>query len=95
LDSKGITVRNVEGAVELRVADTVNGHLRVRRVTNNVEIDLPNVPASRSGRANSFRPEDEDDSSQGRSRNYSLQLGAGGADIVISGIEGRVKVRGI
>jgi hypothetical protein len=94
LDSKGITVRNVEGAVELRVANTVNGNLRVRGAEN-VAIDLPNAPAIKSGIRNSYQPEDEDDSSRSRSRNYSLQLGTGGADIVISGIEGRVRVRGL
>jgi hypothetical protein len=86
LDSQGITVRNVEGEVELRVADNVNANLRVHRVTENVVIDLPNAPASRRGRRNSFQPEDRD---------YSLQLGTGGADILISGIEGSVKVGGV
>jgi hypothetical protein len=63
----------------------VNGNLRVHGVTENVEIDLPNAPASRSSGRNSFQPED---------RGYSFRLGAGGADIVISGIEGSVKIHG-
>jgi len=76
LGSQGITVRNVEGAVELRVAENVNANLRVHRSVN-VVIDLPNAPASKAG------------------REYWLQLGSGGADIVISGIEGSVKIRGV
>lgn len=86
LDSQGITVRNIEGAVELRVAGNVNANLRVQRVTDNVDIDLPNAPEIRRSRQNSFQPE---------RREYSLQLGTGGADILISGIEGSVKIRGV
>lgn len=78
LDSQGIAVRNVEGSVELRVAENVNANLRVQRVSENVQIDLPNAPASGSSR-----------------RGYSFQLGTGGADILISGIEGSVRIRGV
>jgi DUF4097 and DUF4098 domain-containing protein YvlB len=76
LDSQGVTVRYVEGDVELNVAGNVNANLRVQRAEN-VEIDLPNSAASRTG-----------------GRGYSLQLGAGGADLSISGIEGSVRIRG-
>jgi DUF4097 and DUF4098 domain-containing protein YvlB len=77
LDSQGVTVRYVEGDVELNVAGSVNANLRVQRAEN-VEIDIPNAAASRTG-----------------GRNYSLQLGAGGANISISGIEGSVRIRGV
>ena len=92
LDAKGITVRGIEGDVELRVAGSVNANLRVRRATDRVDIDLPNAPASRSDRSNSYQSDDED---SGRRNDYSLQVGTGGADIVISGIEGHVKVRSL
>ena len=78
LSSPGINVHNIEGAVELRVAENVNANLLVRGVSDSVEIDLPNAPATISGR-----------------RVYSAQLGSGGADISISGVEGSVKIRGV
>ncbi len=90
LDSQGITVRNIEGAVELRVADNINANLRVRGAKN-VDIDLPNAPNKRI-RTNSFQSEDENSSRRGGTE---LQLGAGGAKILISGIEGSVRVRGL
>lgn len=76
VNSPGITVRGIEGDVEVRVAESVNANLRVQRAEN-VEIDLPNAASSRTS-----------------GRGYSLQLGTGGADISISGIEGSVKIRG-
>jgi len=89
LDSQGITLRSIEGNVELRVADTLNANLRVRGA-DRVDVDLLNAPNKRIA-TNSFQSEDEDRSRRGT----ELQLGAGGPDIVISGIEGRVRVRGI
>jgi len=90
LDSQGITVRGIEGNVELRVADNLNANLRVR-AADRVDIDLPNAPNKRSG-ANSFQSEEEDSPRHGSTE---LQLGAGGPQILISGIEGRVRVRGM
>jgi len=90
LDSHGITVRTVEGPVELRVANDINANLRVRGAEN-VDIDLPNTPNKRIG-TNLFQSEDDERS---RRRGTELQLGTGGATILISGIEGRVRVRGL
>lgn len=90
LDSQGITVRSVEGPVELRVADNINADLRVRGA-DSVYVDLPNVLNKRLN-TNSFQSEDEDGS---RRSETELQLGAGGARILISRIEGRVRVRGL
>ncbi|MFN2498663.1 MAG: hypothetical protein ABR557_06205 [Pyrinomonadaceae bacterium] len=90
LDSQGITVRSVEGPVELRVADNINADLRVREA-DSVYVDLPNVLNKRLN-TNSFQSEDEDGS---RRSETELQLGAGGARILISRIEGRVRVRGL
>jgi len=90
LDLQGITVRNIEGAVELRVADNINAYLRVRRAEN-IDIDLPGAPNKRI-RTNSFQSEEEDRS---RREGTELQLGAGGATILISGVEGSVRVRGM
>jgi hypothetical protein len=89
LDSQGITVRGIEGNVELRVADNLNANLRVRGA-DRVDVDLPNVPNKRTA-TNSFQSEDENRSRRGT----ELQLGAGGPEILISGIEGRVRVRGL
>ena len=90
LDSQGITIRGVEGSVELRVANDINADLRVRGA-DSVNVDLPNVLNKRLN-TNSFQSEDEDDPRRGETE---LQLGAGGARILISGIEGRVRVRGL
>ena len=90
LDSKGVTVRAVEGPVEIRVAESLNADLRVR-ATEGVDVDLPNVPNKRIG-ANAFQSEEEDSSRRGGTE---LQLGAGGAKISISSIEGRVRIRGL
>lgn len=76
LTSQGITIRNIEGVVELGVTENLNANLRVGRVSANVEINLPNVKTSEFGRGN-----------------FQLQLGTGGADISILGIEGSVKIR--
>lgn len=90
LDSQGITVRAVEGPVELRVANDINANLRVRGV-DSVDVDLPNALNKRLS-TNSFQSEDDDRS---RRRGTELQLGAGGAKISISSIEGRVTVRSL
>ena len=90
LDSRGVTVRAVEGPVEIRVAESINADLRVR-ATEGVDIDLPNAPNKRIG-ANAFQSEDEDSSPRAGTE---LQLGAGGAKISISSIEGRVRIRGL
>jgi len=89
LESQGITVRAVEGPVELRVANDLNANLRVR-AAEGVDIDLPNAPNKLIG-TNSFQSEDEDRSQR---RGTELQLGTGGPKILISGIEGRVRIRG-
>ena len=89
LDSQGITVRSIEGPVELRVANDINANLRVR-AAESVDIDLPNVLNKRVN-TNSFRSDDENNSRRGT----ELQLGAGGAKILISAIEGRVRIRGL
>ena len=90
LDSQGITVRGIEGDVELRVANDVNANLRVRGAEH-VDIDLPNAPNKQIS-TNSFQ---SDDDARSRRGGTELQLGAGGARILISGIEGRVRVRGL
>lgn len=76
LNSQGISVRNVEGTVELGIADNLNADLRVSGISKNVEVDLPNAQTSYF-----------------RRRAFRLQLGTGGADISISGIEGGARIR--
>lgn len=46
LNSQGISVRNVEGTVELGIADSLNADLRVGGVSENAEVDLPNAQTS-------------------------------------------------
>ncbi|HKP47379.1 MAG TPA: DUF4097 family beta strand repeat-containing protein [Pyrinomonadaceae bacterium] len=89
LDEKGISIRNVEGDVALRLVDGLNANLNVRHAAG-VAIDLPNVP-NRPARANSFQSDDEDDSA--RHSMTILRLGGGGPDLSIVNIEGNVAVR--
>lgn len=49
LNSQGISVRNVEGAVELGVIASLNADLRIGNARN-TEIDIPNVQTSQFGR---------------------------------------------
>ncbi len=75
---QGISINNIEGAVELGVAKDLNADLRVVGTSGHIEIDIPNVPTNGSGR-----------------KDYRLRLGTGGTDIVISRIEGGVRIRRI
>ncbi len=76
LNPQGISVRSVEGTVELGLADNLDADLRVAGVSENVEIDSPNTQTS-----------------EFRRRGFKLQLGKGGTEISISGIEGSVRIR--
>ena len=49
LNPQGITVRNIEGAVELGITENVNANLRIGGARN-TEINLPNVQTSEFGR---------------------------------------------
>jgi hypothetical protein len=76
LNSQGISVRGVEGTVELGLADNLDANLRVAGVIENVEINHPNIQTS-----------------EFRRTGFRLQLGKGGTGILISGIEGSMRIR--
>jgi DUF4097 and DUF4098 domain-containing protein YvlB len=76
LGERGIRIKGVNGAVELRVADKLDADLSARGVNGKVNADLPNVTVE--GEPN-------------RS-NYNARIGAGGAPITLSGINGSVRV---
>lgn len=76
LNSQGVSISDVEGTVELAIADNLNADLRVGGVSENFEVyDVTSQ------------------TSELRRKGFRLQLGTGGANISISGIEGSVRVR--
>lgn len=78
ITSRGINIHNIEGAVDLGIAKTVNADLIGSDRLENIQINIPNIQTTEFDR-----------------KNYRLRIGAGGAGISISNIEGGVKVRGI
>ena len=76
LGERGITVSGVNGAVELRFAEALNADLHVNGINGSVSADVPNVTVQ--GRIN-------------RS-NFNAQIGAGGAPINVSGVNGNVRL---
>ncbi|HEY9284931.1 MAG TPA: hypothetical protein VIP46_15850 [Pyrinomonadaceae bacterium] len=76
LGETGVSVSNVEGAVEFYVAGDLNADLRITSSSGDISADLPGAQVSRQG-----------------PRSYAARLGAGGASISLSGIEGAVRVR--
>ncbi len=50
IGSQGISIHNIEGAVELGVAKDLNADLRVIDQAGHIQIDIPNVQTSESGR---------------------------------------------
>jgi hypothetical protein len=76
LGERGIRVSGINGAVELRFADALNADLHVNGINGSVYADVPNVTVQ--GRVN-------------RS-NFNAQIGAGGAPINVSGVNGHVRL---
>ena len=76
LGERGIRVSGVNGGVELRFADALNADLHVTGINGSVYADVPNVVVQ--GRVN-------------RS-NFNAQIGAGGAPINVSGVNGHVRL---
>jgi hypothetical protein len=50
VSSEGINVSNIEGAVELAVSKDLNADLSVVGRSENIQVDIPNMPTSGSGR---------------------------------------------
>jgi hypothetical protein len=76
LGERGIRIKGINGPVELRIADKLNADLSARGINGRVSTDLPDVTV-----------EGEPDRS-----NYSARIGAGGAPITLSGVNGRVRL---
>jgi len=76
LGERGLRASGINGGVELRFADTLNADLHVHGINGEVVTDVPNVTVE--GRMNR--------------NNFNAKIGAGGAPIEISGINGRVRL---
>lgn len=76
LGERGIRIKGINGAVELRVADRLNADLSARGINGRVSADLPEVTVQ-------GEPE--------RS-NYNARIGAGGAPIALSGVNGNIRL---
>ncbi len=76
LNERGVRVSGINGSVELRFAEAINADLSVNGINGAVYADLPNVTV------------------QGKvSRsNFNARIGAGGAPITVSGVNGRVRL---
>lgn len=76
LGERGIRVSGINGAVELRFADALNADLKVTGINGSVSAEMPNVSVL---------------GTVGRS-NFNARIGAGGAPINVSGVNGRVRL---
>ena len=73
---EGLRIRGVNGALELRVSDALNADLEVSGHNGRVSVDAPNVTM-------------REQVSRTRMR---ARIGAGGPQISVSGINGRVSL---
>lgn len=76
LGGDGVHVNGVNGNIELRFADALNADLFVRGVNGRIDPNLPNM--TMKGKSN-------------RS-NLIAQVGTGGAPVVVSGVNGNVRL---
>lgn len=76
LGEKGIRIKGINGAVELRFADKVNADVEARGINGRVKAELPDVTV------------------QGESERskYNARIGAGGAPINVSGVNGSIRL---
>jgi len=77
LGERGILVRGVNGGAELNFANVVNAELDVGVVTGGVYVDVPDVAPLKTNKDVISR----------------AKIGAGGAPITISGVNGSVRIR--
>lgn len=80
LGSDGVRVNGVNGNIELHFANPLNADLIVRNINGRIEPDLPNMKVKEGARPN-------------RS-NLMAQLGNGGLPIIVSGVNGNVRLTG-
>ena len=76
LGERGVQVNGVNGSVEIRFLGDVNANLVVNGVNGSVSPELPNVTIE-----GKLRPS-----------NFKAQIGAGGAPITVTGVNGRVRL---
>ncbi|HEX8141131.1 MAG TPA: hypothetical protein VF553_00945 [Pyrinomonadaceae bacterium] len=76
IGEKGIRIKGINGTVELRFSDKLNADLEARGINGKVSADMPDVTV-----------QGEPDRS-----NYSARIGAGGAPITLSGVNGSVRL---
>jgi DUF4097 and DUF4098 domain-containing protein YvlB len=76
LGERGASVKDVNGGIELRLANGLNADLTAREMNGNVRSDIPNVTV---------------DKEEPGSR-YSAHIGNGGTPITLSGINGNVRL---
>ena len=76
LGERGLRVSGINGAVELRFTDALNADLKVTGINGSVNADMPNVSVL---------------GTVSRS-NFNARIGAGGAPINVSGVNGSVRL---
>jgi hypothetical protein len=74
LGERGMRLSGINGGIELRFANELNADLRVSGINGDVVTDVPNVTVE--GRINR--------------NNFNARIGAGGAPINVSGINGKL-----
>lgn len=76
LGEKGMHVSGINGGIELQFADQLNAELNVSGINGDVIADVPNVVVQ--GRINR--------------NNFHARIGAGGAPINVSGVNGKLRL---
>jgi DUF4097 and DUF4098 domain-containing protein YvlB len=76
LGEQGLRIKGINGSVELRFSDKLNADLDARGINGRVSAEAPDVTV-----------ENESDRSH-----YSARIGAGGAPVTLSGINGSVRL---
>lgn len=78
LDRRGVTVRKVSGAIELRFADALNADVVANDVDGDVRLDVPDVSMQSTPNRTTLR----------------ARVGAGGWPISITNVSGKVRLVG-
>ena len=76
LGDRGASIKSVNGGIELRLANGLNADLTARGMNGNVRSDIPDITVDKEERGS----------------RYSARIGSGGAPIVLSGINGNVRL---
>jgi hypothetical protein len=76
LGDRGASIKGVNGGIELRLANGLNADLTAKGMNGSVRSDIPEVVVDKEGPGS----------------RYSARIGSGGAPIVLSGINGNVRL---